>query len=556
MTPQDLIAAFETLADAPDGVTRLRELVLQLAVRGRLVPQDPSDEPASVLLERIEAAKSRLIAEKKVRKPRALPRMSEEEMPFEIPAGWAVSRFQDVHGHLGAGSTPLGGRRVYVEDGVPFLRSQNVWNDGLRLREVARIPAGVHAKMAKTTVHGNDVLLNITGASIGRAAVVPADFDEANVSQHVAIVRQIEPRMNRWVHLFLTSPHGFACIMDAQVGISREGLSMSRLREFVLPLPPLAEQRRIVARADELMGLLDHLEAARNARETTRTALRDAALAALQDADTPEEVEAAWARIAERMGDLFIDPTDVNPLRQTVLQLAVRGRLVLQDPSDEPASAALVRTEGEKARLVREGKIRKPKPLPPVSDDEVPFEVPPGWAWAPFGNTHINRDAERIPLSREERSRRKGQYDYYGASGVINHIDGYLFDSPLLLIGEDGANLVLRSTPIAFIADGKFWVNNHAHVLDSVEKGSLRYLAVYVNAIDLKPYVTGTAQPKLNQRRMNCIPCAFPPLAEQHRIVAKVDELMGLLDRLERHLAFKTTAHDAFAAAAVHDLEA
>ena len=164
---------------------------------------------------------------------------------------------------------------------------------------------------------------------------------------------------------------------------------------------------------------------------------------------------------------------------------------------------------------------------------DAPYSLPNGWQWTNFGAACINRDSERIPVRSADRALRQGEYDYYGASGAIDKIDDYLFDGELLLIGEDGANLVLRSTPIAFIASGRFWVNNHAHVIDSLSSAALRYLAVYVNSIDLKPYLTGIAQPKLNQKRLNSIPVPFPPEAEQGRIVAKVDELMQLCDDLE-----------------------
>lgn len=237
---------------------------------------------------------------------------------------------------------------------------------------------------------------------------------------------------------------------------------------------------------------------------------------------TPHDLIAAFEDLADA-------PDGVKRLRELVLQLAVRGKLVPQDPNDEPASHFLALV-AETKRNAGSGKSRRH-----AWDliGSTPWELPPGWAWAPFGDTNVNRDGERVPVSSEERQGRVGPYDYYGASGVIDTIDGFLFDKPLLLIGEDGANLVLRSTPIAFIARGKYWVNNHAHVLDGVDEGSLRYLAIFINSIDLRPFLTGMAQPKLNQARMNVIPCAVPPLAEQHRIVARVDELMGLLDRLE-----------------------
>jgi type I restriction enzyme S subunit len=226
-------------------------------------------------------------------------------------------------------------------------------------------------------------------------------------------------------------------------------------------------------------------------------------------------------------------PNGVQKLRELILDLAVRGKLVAQDSTNESAVVLIEKINVEKKRLIKEKKIRKSEPLSPIEPEEVLYELPDGWKWVRFGDVTICRDGERIPLSREERMTRQGNYDYYGASGVIDRIDNYLFDKPLLLIGEDGANLINRSTPIAFIAIGKYWVNNHAHVLDSISLDCLRYLEVFINAIDLTPYVTGTAQPKMNQAKMNSIPVALPPIEEQKRIVVKVDELMSLCDRLE-----------------------
>ena len=151
-----------------------------------------------------------------------------------------------------------------------------------------------------------------------------------------------------------------------------------------------------------------------------------------------------------------------------------------------------------------------------------------------MGYCTINRDSERIPLSVYERSRLEKKYDYYGASGVIDKVDRYLFNKPLLLIGEDGANLINRSTPIAFIARGEYWVNNHAHVLDYLNEDLMQYMCWYINAISLVDYVTGTAQPKMNQEKMNSILVALPPLAEQHRIVEKLEQVLGEIDKLKK----------------------
>lgn len=163
-------------------------------------------------------------------------------------------------------------------------------------------------------------------------------------------------------------------------------------------------------------------------------------------------------------------------------------------------------------------------------DDEIPFDIPNGWEWDRFGNIMINKDSERVPLSVAQRQQLKKTYDYYGASGVIDKVDKYLFDKDLLLIGEDGANLINRSTPIAFIAKGKYWVNNHAHVLDVCSGMALSYVALFINAISLVDYVTGTAQPKMNQEKMNSILLAIPPVKEQHRILEKMSMVDAFID--------------------------
>lgn len=239
------------------------------------------------------------------------------------------------------------------------------------------------------------------------------------------------------------------------------------------------------------------------------------------------------AALLENFDLLTASVGGVARLRELILSLAVRGRLVPQDPADEPASELLKRIRAEKDRLIKEGKIKRDKPFDEITADERPFEIPKSWIWARFGDASINRDGERIPVSAADREKRAKTYDYYGASGVIDKIDGYLFDKSLLLIGEDGANLLNRSTPIAFLAHGKYWVNNHAHVIDVTHAELMSYLCLFINAITLEPYITGTAQPKMNQAKLNSIVVALPPLAEQSRIVAKVEELMALCDRLE-----------------------
>lgn len=219
-------------------------------------------------------------------------------------------------------------------------------------------------------------------------------------------------------------------------------------------------------------------------------------------------------------------------LKASILQYAIQGKLVEQRPEEGTGEKLYRQIQAEKQRLIKEGKIKKEKPFSknPAYQD-YPFDIPDTWMFVRFGELLITRDSERIPVSVSDRNKRAKIYDYYGASGVIDKIDDFLFDKELLLIGEDGANLLSRSTPIAFIAKGKYWVNNHAHVLDACCNLNLDYVCYYINAISLAPYVTGTAQPKMNQENMNAIWIALPPLAEQDRIVAKIEELLPYVDR-------------------------
>ena len=211
----------------------------------------------------------------------------------------------------------------------------------------------------------------------------------------------------------------------------------------------------------------------------------------------------------------------------------MRGKLVKQDPNDEPASVLLEKIKAEKAKLIKEGKIKKNKPLPEITDEEKPFDIPDSWEWVRLGDIVFNYDGQRIPVSISDRRKRKKIYDYYGASGKIDKIDSYLFSRPMLLISEDGANLLARTKPIAFIATGKYWVNNHAHVMNSIDIDILNFLANYINSQNLNMYITGSAQPKLNQQNLNKIIVPFPPLSEQRRIAAKIAQLFALLRKVE-----------------------
>ncbi|MDT0501767.1 MULTISPECIES: restriction endonuclease subunit S [unclassified Halomonas] len=511
------------------GIKKLRELILELAVRGKLVDQNPSDEPASVLLERIAEEKARLVKEGKIKKPRKLAPLSGIEKPYQLPSGWRWAQLEEL-GHDWGQQQP---KQLFSYIDVSAIDNVKGKIGKPEIIEPENSPSRARKKVKPGTL-----IYSTIRPYLQNIAVVDEEIEpEPIASTAFAIISPLRGIPARFLLHYLRSPVFVRYVESVQTGIAYPAINDKQFFSGICPVPPLTEQHRIVEKVDELMALCDRLEQQVGDQLEAHEVLVDTLLDALTRSVDAAEVAENWARIAEHFDTLFTTEASIDKLKQTILQLAVMGRLVEQDPNDEPASVLLERIAEEKARLIKEGKIKKPKPLPEIADNEEPFPIPNEWRWVRFGEITFNRDSERIPLSVNERSRRKGEYDYYGASGIIDKIDDFLFEKPLLLIGEDGANLINRSTPIAFIARGKYWVNNHAHVIDGISEDFLKYLSLYINAISLEPYVTGTAQPKMNQAKMNSIVVGLPPIQEQQRLIEKYDEFMALCDQLKTRLS-------------------
>lgn len=364
---------------------QLRQAILQAAVQGKLVPQNSQDEPASDLLAHIQTEKAQLLKQGEIKKEKPLPPIEEDEPPFALPSGWSWCRLGELVSKVGSGSTPTGGKNAYSPTGIKFLRSQNVYNSGLVLQNVAFISDSLHKKMRGSEVKAHDILLNITGASIGRSCIIPEGFDTANVNQHVCIIRLINHNLINFIHLLLISPVLQQTIMNTQVGVSREGLSAEKIKHFLIPLPPLAEQHRIVAKANLFMSMCDELEAAE------------------------KELDSLEANLAEY-------------LPKSILQAAVRGTLVPQNIHDEPASELLKRIQEEKSRLIEAGKLKKEKPLPPISEEEKPYDLPNGWEWCRLGEVCLINPRNQLPDDREAGQQRV----------PTNYIKNILFPLPPL----------------------------------------------------------------------------------------------------------------------------
>ena len=506
---------------------QLKNSILQMAVQGKLVPQDPNDEPASVLLERIRAEKERLIKEKKIKREKNPSvifkgadntpyekigdevRSLADEVPFDIPDSWEWVRIRSL-GEIVRGSGIK--RNETVQQGLPCVRYGELYTTYQTsfTSAVSFIAPDLYEK-CKHFSYG-DVLMTLTGENKPDIAKAVAYLGTEPIAASGDLAFWTQHGMNPlFLSYIMASPYIIARKVALATGDIIVHISGDKLGTILLPVPPLAEQERIVA--------------------------------CIQEAELVIENYAIKATALQKLQDSFPEA-----LKKSILQEAVQGKLVPQDPSDEPAEALLERIRVEKQRLIKEGKIKKDKhesvifrrdnshyeKLDGVErciDDEPPFEIPENWCWVRFGTALVNRDAERIPLSVSQREKLDKKYDYYGASGVIDKVDRYLFDKPLLLVGEDGANLLLRSKPIAFIASGQYWVNNHAHVIDAVAGVDLRYIALFINATNLAPYVTGTAQPKMNQEKLNSILVPLPPTNEQRRIVSAFEGIAAIIQQ-------------------------
>ena len=230
----------------------------------------------------------------------------------------------------------------------------------------------------------------------------------------------------------------------------------------------------------------------------------------------------------------------LSDLRSALLQEAISGELTADwraaNPDVEPAHALLERIAQAKAELIRTKQIRKEKPLPPINPDEVPFDIPSSWDWARLGTIAFNFDHLRVPLKKADRDSQASLFDYYGASGIIDAVEGFTHDGNFLLIGEDGSNLRSRNHPIAFHARGKFWLNNHAHALQFKCDGLTEFVRQVIAGSNISDFVTGGFQPKLSKGNMNRIPIPFPPFEEQQEIVRRLEMQLEKLDALKLEL--------------------
>lgn len=534
---------FHLLADTPNGIPKLREMILQLAVMGKLVPQDPNDEPASVLLEKITKEKERLVAEGKIKKQKLLPSIDPHELPHELPEGWEWVRLDDIC-HLitdGAHRTP-----TYISDGIPFLSVRNVTGGFIDLMNVKFIPFEEHKDLirrCKPEFH--DVLFTKVGTT-GIAKVIDVD-QEFSIFVSLALLKFNKKLIFPfYMEMMLNSPLVRKQSEMNTQGVGNKNLVIRSIKKFLVPLPSVVDQKRIVAKVDELMALCNHLEEQKKRREALHTNLNSTCLHALTSSK-PIKSKKGWTRIRNNF-DLLYDTTEsVAGLRQSILQLAIMGKLVPQDPNDEPASVLLVKIAEEKEKLVAEGRIKKPKALPTIHQDKTPYDLPKGWAWVRMENiskkihygytASANYNISHIKFLRITDI----QNDHVRWSSVPGCkikeeiVSEYSLSEGDILVARTGGTI--GKTYLVSELEFPAVFASYLIRIIPIKHIRARYLKLFLGSQlywdQLHKMSMGTGQPNVNGTSLKSLHVPLAPLSEQKHIVAKVDELVSICDQLE-----------------------
>ena len=538
------------------GLKKLRELILELAVRGLLVPQDPRDEPASVLLKKI-AAERVLLIKNKIINPKKLADIKNDDLPFELPEKWAVGRLGNLSHVITKGTTPTSIGFSFTESGISFIKIENLDRGRIDKKSINQyISEETNKALARSQLQEGDLLFSIAG-TIGKTCIVHDVDLPANTNQALAIIRGTQTVYTpEYLRIQLDSFVAEKTRAKARGG-AMPNISLGDLSELVLPIPPLAEQRRIVAKVDELMALCDQLEQRHEASVSAHHTLTRVLLAALTNARDPGQFADAWARIADHFDAIFTTADSIVELKQTILQLAVMGKLVRQNPADEPASVLLKRIAAEKAKLVKAGKIKKQEQFPPIREDEQPFELPEGWEWTRLGSIAeigprnvLDDDTEvafvPMPLISTSYKGEHGQETKKWGEikkGYTHFRNGDIALAKITPCFENSKAAIFKD-----LVGGYGAGTTELHIARPIGTTmSPFYILLYLKSPMFlavgKTKMTGSAgQKRVPNSFFSENPLPFPPLAEQHRIVAKVDELMALCDRMhERITASRAT---------------
>ena len=455
----------------------LRSRVLDLAIQGKLTEQLESDGTAEELWQKIQAKKQRLIKEGKLKKEKPLPEIAPNEIPFAIPENWKWVRLADI------GSTNIG--LTYhpadvSETGTIVIRSSNIVNGKMDYADIVKVNCAIKDNQY---LNQNDIVIcarNGSKALVGKNAIYTGDSGTVAFGAFMAVFRT---SLFQYVHLYFNTD-AFRRYFSGDDSKQINQVTQAILKESALPLPPLAEQKRIVARVEEIFRLLDIIDAA-------------------------QEQYAA----------------DAESLKAKLITLGIQGRLTEQLASDGTAEELYQQIQAEKQRLIKEGKIKKEKPLPEIAPDEIPFEIPENWKWVRLGDIFTLQAGKFISasqISNEQDS--EHQYKCFGGNGIRGYVSDYNTNGTHALIGRQGAlcgNVNL--------AHDIFYATEHAVVVYQYCDTDVNWIFYGLTELNLNQYATSVAQPGLAVGKIEKVLIPLPPLAEQKRIAETLERVLGVL---------------------------
>ncbi|EPP1218773.1 restriction endonuclease subunit S [Morganella morganii] len=539
------------------GIKKLRELILELAVRGKLVPQDPNDEPASELLKRIAAEKAELVKQGKIKKQKLLPEISEDEKPFELPVGWEWARLGNTVAIIRGITFPASEKHKEPSEGkVACLRTANI-QDSIEWDDLLYVSKSF-VKRSEQFAEKGDIVMSMANSRelVGKVAYIyNIPTGSATFGGFLSVIRPYGFNAG-FLMSVLRSPNIKSILIDSSSQTTNiANISLEKLNPLVILVPPVKEQNRIASKVEELMSLCDQLEQQSLSSLDAHQQLVETLLATLTDSQNTKELSDNWARISQYFDMLFTTEASIDALKQTILQLAVMGKLVPQDPNDEPASELLKRIEQEKAELVKEGKIKKQKPLPPIYDDEKPFELPHGWEWIRFGEilaelkygTSQKCDYStngypvlRIPnvvggeISLEDM--KFGKLSEHEAKELSLKKDDLIFirsNGSLSIVGQC---TLLRQSLVDHAYAGYLIRARMFSDLVCAEYISLMMKTVFIRDQIEKPIRTTTGVKNINSSELSNLKLALPPLLMQKVIVEKTDVLLSFCESFQSRL--------------------
>ncbi|MCB0594471.1 MAG: restriction endonuclease subunit S [Lewinellaceae bacterium] len=545
-----VVENFEVLSKDAAHIQELKDLVLDMAFHGKLTNQTSEDESGELLLQRIKSKQEQLNKEGRIGKLTKYKSLGEDEIPVEIPESWIWCRLGEL-GETQTGTTPSRSNPEYYGTFIPFLGPGDLQNGVINYENKALSKLGIEKGRL---IKKESILMVCIGGSIGKSVLVDRDV---SCNQQINTITPIIA-LSDYLHYGMQANFFQTSLLKKASGSATPIINKGKWERLPFPLAPLPEQRRIVQKVNHLFRQIDALAAGAEQAEGVRRRLRAVLLHRLEQAAGRTAAGRAWVQLEEQFALALRRVEDVQALRQSILQLAVKGLLVEQNPQDEPASVLLERIKEEKARLVKEGKIRKQKKLPAISEEEMPFEAPEGWGWCRLGETSIilmgqspkgssyNSEGLGVPLINGPVEFGKGPFDKTILSKWTTEPTKMCIAGDLLVCVR-GATTGRTNIAGFDACIGRGVASVRSMIFE-------RYLHFFMlhSRYRILSLGTGTTFPSISQDDLKNLCFPLPPLAEQRRIVERVEGLLGWCDRLEAAMGEKEEKEGRLVRASVH----